>query len=80
MKFESWLRKQKHRDDPIGDLANDFITSKTKTIKDSFRKYSPCYDVIETYNEACDEYLEYMKNELDIFKDNEDDTSFDEDE
>lgn len=25
MTFEAWLKKQKHRDDPVGDLAQDFI-------------------------------------------------------
>lgn len=25
--FGSWLKAQQHRDDPIGDLAQDFITA-----------------------------------------------------
>jgi hypothetical protein len=25
MTFNSWLRKQRHRDDPVGDLARDYI-------------------------------------------------------
>lgn len=68
MTFESWLRKQKHRDDPIGDLSKDFISSRTRTLKESFNKFYPCQDAIETYNNACDEYLLFLKNELDIFK------------
>jgi hypothetical protein len=25
--FGTWLKDQQHRDDPIGDLANDFISA-----------------------------------------------------
>lgn len=28
MTFEKWLLKQKHRADPVGDLARDFISAK----------------------------------------------------
>jgi hypothetical protein len=28
MKFETWLTKQANRDDPIGDLANDYLKAR----------------------------------------------------
>lgn len=28
MKFETWLITQSHRDDPVGDLANDYIKAR----------------------------------------------------
>ncbi len=55
--FEQWLKRQKNRDDPIGDLARDFIDSKTSTIEKSFMKYSPCYDALITCVKAWKEYL-----------------------
>lgn len=27
MKFEKWLKQQKHRQDPIGDLSRDYINT-----------------------------------------------------
>lgn len=69
MKFESWLKKQKDRDDQIGDLAKDYIQTRLNSIKESFNKFHPCDAAIESYKLAVDEYLEFMKNELDIFKD-----------
>lgn len=71
MKFETWLRKQKHRDDRIGDVARDFIDSRTATIIKSFEKYSPCEAAKEAYREACEEYLEFLKKLLDLFPEQE---------
>ena len=61
MTFESWLRKQKKRDDPIGDLACDFIRSlkidpKLKTIEQSMSRWSACTDAMNALDEAKKEY------------------------
>jgi len=60
MNFETWLRKQKNRNDCVGDLAKDFIDSKTTTIKASFDKYSPCDNAIESFSEAVEEWKKYV--------------------
>lgn len=61
MTFESWLRKQKNRDDPIGDLASDFIRSlkidpKLKTIEQSMSRWMACSDSMDALSEAKQEY------------------------
>jgi len=38
MEFDKWLNSQKSRDDEIGELASDFVTSK-KPVTDSFYKF-----------------------------------------
>ena len=51
MKFEIWLKKQKDRDDPIGDLATDYIKARNyyrnpycdRHITDERN----CFDIIE---------------------------------
>ena len=40
MTFEKWLKKQKKRDDRIGDIARDFIDSNVSTIKESFNRHT----------------------------------------
>ena len=60
MNFEKWLKKQKKRDDRIGDLAKDFIGSGASTIKASFEKYSPCDAAIESFVEAVEEWKKYV--------------------
>ncbi len=56
MTFEKWLKKQKKRNDPVGDLARDFIEvnrlykTKDKCDKDHLRKHnaiSACYIALE---------------------------------
>lgn len=64
MTFEAWLKKQKHREDAIGDLANDFIGTRCRTIKQSFDKYDPCYDAIKAYNRVKWEYDKFLKDEV----------------
>lgn len=65
MNFETWLKKQKHRDDRIGDLAKDFIDGqqikKCKTILESMKHFCAGDAAIESLAEAQLEYL----NELD---------------
>ncbi len=39
MRFEEWLKTQKHRDDPIGDLAKDYIAAR-KMIRAPFARRS----------------------------------------
>ena len=61
MTFESWLKKQIDRDDPIGDLAKDFIRSSKllpdlKTIEETFDKFTPCSYAWDAYEEAKEEY------------------------
>ncbi len=40
MEFDKWLINQKSRDDDIGELASDFVTSK-KATPDGFYKFLP---------------------------------------
>lgn len=64
MKFETWLKKQKHRDDRIGDLAKDFIDGqkikKCKTIFESMKHFCACDAAIESLAEAQLEYLDEL--------------------
>ncbi len=56
MKFETWIKKQKHRDDRVGDVARDFIrgqkTRPRKTVRDSMRAFSACEAAWESLEEA----------------------------
>jgi hypothetical protein len=64
MTFEAWLRKQKDRDDPVGDLANDFIADakikyaakkiKLKLTESYLAGYRDC--VIDAFRVARKEY------------------------
>lgn len=67
MTFENWLRKQKERDDPIGDLAKDFIDSykiilkekqKRFKVKETMEYFGACSDARIAYDEAMKEYKE----------------------
>lgn len=60
MTFEKWLKKQKKRDDRIGDIARDFIDSNISNIKESFNKHSPCEDAVESFVEAVEEWKKYV--------------------
>jgi uncharacterized protein YozE (UPF0346 family) len=63
-KFYRWLLKQKDRNDPIGDLANDALSDKSFPINsDSFvniKKHlnfkGACYEAIQALTEAFKEY------------------------
>ena len=60
MKFESWIKKQKHRDDRVGDVARDFIDSQKirprKTVKESLEAWSAHSDAWDSYFEALEEF------------------------
>lgn len=58
MSFSRWLKTQKYRDDIVGDLAVDFISTGFSTIKESFQRYIPCEGAVEAYNQAKREYRE----------------------
>ena len=64
MSFEKWLIKYKNKDTPIGDLARDFIDSKSNSIGESFEQYSPCTEAFSTYKEARKVYLLGLANDL----------------
>lgn len=62
--FSSWLKKQKHRDDKIGDLARDYISSKDKqniTLK-YLQDNHACDGAINAYKEAKKEFFEKIQN------------------
>jgi hypothetical protein len=68
MKFETWLVKQKKRNDSIGDLSRDFIDARVamraerqpvRTIEDTFLRFSPCYDAQEALNKAKEEHVKF---------------------
>lgn len=65
MKFETWLKKQKKRQDPIGDLSRDFISTKD-TVFDLLHlyKYHTTSLVIDAYKEAYSEYFIFLSNNL----------------
>lgn len=56
MSFSGWLKTQRHRDDIVGDLASDFISTGFTTIKESFQRYLPCEGAVEAYEQAKREY------------------------
>lgn len=58
--FESWLKKQKHRNDSIGDLSTDFINTKSRRIVKAFEKFTPSYDALIAYKKAKKEYIEFL--------------------
>lgn len=64
MSFESWLKKHKKQQNPIGDLARDFIDSGCETIERSFEKYSPSHEAMETYKKARKNYILELSNDL----------------
>jgi uncharacterized protein YozE (UPF0346 family) len=63
-KFYRWLKKQKERDDPIGDLANDALTDKSfptetdsiKIIKGHLMFSRASDEAIQALHEAFDEF------------------------
>jgi uncharacterized protein YozE (UPF0346 family) len=65
--FYNWLKKQKDRDDPIGDLANDSLSDK------SFPTESDSLEKIKTHlivKNACDEAIQALKEAFDEFNSN----------
>jgi len=58
MKFETWLKKQRNRDDVIGDVSRDFLDSNCKTVEESIKKYPPSDEIVwdciqEAFTEFC---------------------------
>lgn len=60
MIFEKWLKRQKKRNDAVGDLSRDFIGARLETMKKSFEKYDPCDDAITSFCEAVEEWKIYV--------------------
>ena len=60
MKFEQWLKKQKKRNDPIGDLAMDYISDggRRKLSLKYLRSKNACYGALVSYIKA---KLEFRK-------------------
>lgn len=66
-KFYSWIKKQKNRDDPIGDLAKDIISDRKfpKSIDNlkthtSYLVYKgACQGALDALNIAWNEYINY---------------------
>lgn len=55
--FTAWLRKQEKRDDPIGDLARDYIRAgRLPNSEDRMRDH-----IRETLEEAESEYQDYVR-------------------
>ena len=67
MKFETWIKRQKHRDDPIGDLAKDFIDGQkikpSKTVKESLQNFHASYEAWNTLKEAEIEFYGHSQDE-----------------
>ena len=60
IKFETWLKKQKNRDDPVGDLANDYINDgeiKPFTLE-YLKMKGACKDALVAFKEAHSEYTQ----------------------
>lgn len=64
MTFEEWLKTHKKQQNPIGDLARDFIETGCHNIERSFEKHSPCHAVLETYKQAKRAYIIELANSL----------------
>ena len=69
MKFETWLKKQKKRDDPIGDLANDFECAKqsypekgTLCNEEHLFRWDAIDDAYQALKDARKEYEQYCHN------------------
>jgi hypothetical protein len=59
MTFDSWLRKQRDRDDPIGDLAQDYIADcrQRKVRYRSIRSlYRDTHGIRDVFDDALEEY------------------------
>lgn len=66
MQFETWLKKQKERDDPIGDLAKDYISDDEciKLTKIYLERKRVHAIVIDAFKDAVTDYLKYVRKEL----------------
>lgn len=63
--FVEWLKEQKHRDDPVGDLAND-VPDSVETLTDlrnSMYKFGASIHAWDAYDEAWGEYKKFLKSE-----------------
>jgi hypothetical protein len=58
--FEEWLKLQKDRNDPIGDLASDYIICNTteKLTHSNLSKYTSSQAVHDALDKAIEEYEE----------------------
>ncbi len=63
MTFEKWLKDQRNRDDQIGDLSQDFISSRYKTFKEFIKRYPMCDDSQKAYKKSLREYKKEYKKE-----------------
>lgn len=65
LRFERWLKMQKKRNDPIGDLSKDYIITghKGKLDKYELDKWSACQRAYEALIRARWEYRKFMREE-----------------
>ena len=56
MTFNSWLRKQRERDDPIGDLACDYIAD-CRSNRIAYRSIRSLRRVAHTVSDVLDEAI-----------------------
>jgi uncharacterized protein YozE (UPF0346 family) len=64
-RFYHWLKKQKERDDPIGDLANDALRDKSFPMETNSSKVIKNYLL---FKEACDEAIQALAEAYEEFK------------
>ena len=73
-KFYIWLKKQKERDDPIGDLAKDALedesfpieTDSLKRIRTHLFNIHACDEAIQALSEAFDEYKSKSRSDISV--------------
>ncbi len=66
MNFSEYLKSFAEQNTPIGDLARDFISSKSRAttyigIVKSMKKYQPCDEAWEMLDKIHNEYLNRIK-------------------
>lgn len=69
IKFETWLRMQQKRDDPVGDLSRDFLHAKSiyplygkKCDEEHLNKFNAIPEAYKALKKARKEYEKYVKN------------------
>jgi hypothetical protein len=66
MTFEAWLKKQIHRDEPIGDLAKDYIDAKKpyeKCNRAHLDRWRACWEAYRALAEARWEYRRFKHDQ-----------------
>jgi hypothetical protein len=61
MRFETWLKEQRDRDDWIGDLACDYLRTRKRTIAESMNGYAVCEEAKQALKQARLEYKVFLE-------------------